>query len=108
MNQDIDGAADPRRLAPAGSNQPGTGTGAEEAPPTSGTAETDPAGEAQGGAGMLAENAPIGFTADVGGEPRSTDDAEEVRRLTPAASEHGPVTDGERAQRQETEGDEGV
>jgi len=58
--------------------------------------------ESSGGAGMGEEGAPIGFAAEVGGtEAPSTDDPEEVRRFTPAASHEGPTTASERAERGE-------
>lgn len=66
-----------------------------EAPATSGGATPD------GGAATSEEGAPIGFTADLGGDARTaaTDNPQEVD--VPAASERGPVTDGERAEQAE-------
>ena len=47
--------------------------------------------ESAGGAGMAEEGAPIGFTADVGGPPGTTDDPEELADLLPE-SEQGPTS----------------
>jgi hypothetical protein len=65
--------------------------------PSSGAREPG-TGESQGGAGMLEEDAPIGFTADVGGKPRSTDDPEEARAAVVDAAAHGPRTDAQQAE----------
>jgi hypothetical protein len=78
------------------------GPGASGEAPESG--ERTVPGESQGGAGMGEADAPIGFTADVGGEPGSTDDPEEARAAAVPAAAHGPRTDAERA---EDEGDDG-
>ena len=77
----------------------GPGTGSDSAP-ESGAAVTS---EAQGGAGMMEEAAPIGFTADVGGKPGSTDDPEEARQATVPAAAHGPRT---RAEELEADGED--
>lgn len=58
--------------------------------------------ESSGGAGMTQEGAPIGFTAEVGGAaPGVSDDPDELGEDLPAASAHGPVSDGERRERGE-------
>lgn len=87
------------------STDPGQGHGAGQAaePPESAPAAALP----QGGAGMLDEGAPIGFTADVGGEPRSTDDADEVRDSVVEAARKGPVTDAERREHEKDSAQQG-
>lgn len=61
--------------------------------------------ESPGGAGMTEEGRPIGFTADVGGEPQSTDDPEELREQVPDAAGHGPRQASERRERGDPEDD---
>jgi hypothetical protein len=61
-------------------------------PPSGGPIE--PGGD--GGAGMGEEGAPIGFTADVGGEPQSSDDPAELGDYVFPASEEGPRPTSER------------
>lgn len=60
-----------------------------------------PGEESQGGAGMMDEHAPIGFNADVGGAPRSTDDPDEARAGAVEASAHGPRTPSEQQREEE-------
>jgi hypothetical protein len=74
--------------------------------PNSEPASTGLTTESAGGAGMMDEDAPIGFTAEVGGAGAgSTDDPEELRQDGLAASARGPMHTSEREERGEGEDD---
>ena len=61
--------------------------------------------ESPGGAGLTEEGTPIGFTADVGGEPQGTDDPDKLREELPDAAAHGSMQESERRERGEPEDD---